>query len=466
MPFQKKIKIYRNKEKSNQEMPISIKKEQKPAIEEYFDEKNKVTGKKIYVDQLNKKSVPSLIKITEEMGVELEGENNTKQMIVNKIVRHAILQRNVYVYITGVFEKMTNGYGFLRSSEYSYLQCNDDIYVSHVQVRTFKLKTGDTIFGQVKPPKSKDENFSLAKIEQVNFLSVGNGFKNRIIFENLTPLYAEEKFSLETTPENYAGRIIDLFAPIGKGQRALIVSPPKAGKTLLLRNIANSIAQNSPESYIIILLIDERPEEVTDTKRNVNAEVISSTFDEPAVKHVQVAEIVLEKAKRLVEAKKDVVILLDSLTRLARSYNQIEKTSGKILSGGVDSNALHKPKRFLGAARNIEEGGSLSIIATALIDTGSRMDEVIFEEFKGTGNMELCLNRNIAERRIFPAVDIVKSGTRREELLIDRDDLVKIFALRNIISTGNEVDAIQLILEKMKLTKNNVDFLRSMNATK
>lgn len=463
--MQKKIKIYRNKEKSNQTKP-NFEVNEQIAIEEYFDEEKKVTSKKIHLDQLNKKSVPYLMKIAEEMKIEFDGENNTKQLIINKIVRTSILQENVHVYITGVFEKMTNGYGFLRSSEYSYLQCNDDIYVSHVQVRNFKLKTGDTVFGKIKAPKSNDENFSLARIEQINFLPVSGGLKNRIIFENLTPLYAEEKFSLETTPENYAGRIIDLFAPIGKGQRALIVSPPKAGKTLLLRNIANSIAQNNPESYIIILLIDERPEEVTDTKRNVNAEVISSTFDEPAVKHVQVAEIVLEKAKRLVEAKKDVVILLDSLTRLARSYNQIEKTSGKILSGGVDSNALHRPKRFLGAARNIEEGGSLSIIATALIDTGSRMDEVIFEEFKGTGNMELCLNRNIAERRIFPAVDIVKSGTRREELLLDKDDLVKIFALRNIMSSGNEVDAIQLILDKMKLTKSNNDFLQSMNASK
>ena len=462
--MQKKIKIYRNKEKSNQ--AVFHKKIEEIAIEDFFDEEKKVSCKKIYLDQLNKKPVPALLKIAEEMKIKFEGENDTKQIIVNAIVRNAVSQENVYVYTTGVFEKMSNGYGFLRSAEYNYLQCNDDIYVSHSQVRAFKLKTGDTVYGKIKAPKTNDENFSLDRIEQVNSLPADKGLKNRIIFENLTPLYAQEKFTLETTPENYAGRIIDLFSPIGKGQRALIVSPPKAGKTLLLRNIANSIAQNNPESYIIILLIDERPEEVTDTKRNVNAEVISSTFDEPAMKHVQVAEIVLEKAKRLVEAKRDVVILLDSLTRLARSYNQIEKTSGKILSGGVDSNALHRPKRFLGSARNIEEGGSLSIIATALIDTGSKMDEVIFEEFKGTGNMELCLNRNIAERRIFPAVDIVKSGTRREELLIDKDDLVKVFALRNIMSAGNEIDAVQLILEKMKLTKNNADFLHSMNASK
>ncbi|MCE5256218.1 MAG: transcription termination factor Rho [Spirochaetaceae bacterium] len=366
------------------------------------------------------------------------------------------------IYAYGSLEILPDGYGFLRSPQNSYLPGTDDIYISPSQIRLFNLKTGDTVYGQIRSPKEAERFFAMLRIEQVNFDEPAVA-QNRIPFENLTPLYPNEKFNLETTTEEISTRIINLFCPIGKGQRALIVSPPKTGKTILLQKIANAITKNHPEVYLIVLLIDERPEEVTDMERSVQAEVISSTFDEQATRHVQVAEMVLEKAKRLVEHGRDVVILLDSITRLARAYNQTVPTSGKILSGGVDSNALHKPKRFFGAARNIEHGGSLTIIATALIDTGSRMDEVIFEEFKGTGNMEINLDRRLSDKRLFPAINIKKSGTRKEELLLTEEELQKIWVLRKVINPMDDSDIIELLIDRMTKSKNNEAFLKSMS---
>ncbi len=421
-------------------------------------------ARELELEELNRTSIERLIHSAKQYGVSLDDEEITKQRVIYHIIEKAITRHNVLVNGGGVFEKMSDGYGFLRSPEYNYLPGPEDIYVSPSQVRNFALRTGDTVSGQIRCPKSSEKYFALLKINTVNYEEVGSktAIKGRAFFDSLTPFYATERLTLENG--NLSTRMIDLFAPIGKGQRALIVSPPKAGKTILLQNIANSIIANHPEAYIIVLLIDERPEEVTDMKRNVRAEVVSSTFDEPALRHVNVARIVLEKAKRLVEQRYDVVILLDSLTRLARAYNQVEPTSGKVLSGGVDSNALHKPKRFFGAARNIEEGGSLSIIATALVETGSKMDEVIFEEFKGTGNMELVLSRRIAERRIFPAVDLKKSGTRREEYLLSDEVLQKMFALRNALGKLDEFDIIELVMKKMKNTKSNAGFLQAMNS--
>ncbi|HPK71564.1 MAG TPA: transcription termination factor Rho, partial [Vicinamibacterales bacterium] len=345
--------------------------------------------------------------------------------------------------------------------DYNYLPGPDDIYVSPSQIRKFDLQTGDTVSGQIRPPKEGERYFALIKVEAVNFEPPDQA-RDKLFFENLTPLYPQEGFRLETTPENLSARVMDLMVPIGKGQRGLIVAAPRTGKTMLLQNIAQSVAQNHPETYLIVLLIDERPEEVTDMQRSVQGEVISSTFDEPAQRHVQVAEMVIEKAKRLVEHKKDVIILLDSITRLARAYNTVIPPSGKVLSGGLDSNALQKPKRFFGAARNIEEGGSLTIIATALVDTGSRMDDVIFEEFKGTGNMEIHLDRKLVDKRVFPAVDIQKSGTRKEELLIPRDDLNRIWVLRKVLNPLSPVEAMELLLDKMAKTKSNAEFLASM----
>lgn len=367
------------------------------------------------------------------------------------------------IYAYGSLEILPDGYGFLRSPQNSYLPGTDDIYISPSQIRLFNLKTGDTVFGQIRSPKEAERFFAMLRIEQVNFDEPAVA-QNRIPFENLTPLYPDRKLDLETMTEEISCRIINLFCPIGKGQRALIVSPPKTGKTILLQKIANAITTNHPEVYLIVLLIDERPEEVTDMERSVHAEVISSTFDEQATRHVQVAEMVLEKAKRLVEHGRDVVILLDSITRLARAYNQTVPTSGKILSGGVDSNALHKPKRFFGAARNIEQGGSLTIIATALIDTGSRMDEVIFEEFKGTGNMEINLDRRLSDKRLFPAINIKKSGTRKEELLLTDEELQKIWLLRKVINPMDDSDIIELLIDKMTKSKNNEAFLKSMSS--
>lgn len=363
----------------------------------------------------------------------------------------------------GVLETLGDGYGFLRAADYNYLPSPDDIYVSPSQIKKFLLRTGDTVSGQVRPPKEGERFFALLKVEAVNFENPDT-IRDRILFDNLTPLYPEEKINLETAPGEYSMRIMDLFTPVGKGQRGLIVSPPKSGKTILLQTLANSITRNHPEIHLIVLLIDERPEEVTDMERNVNAEVISSTFDEPPERHVQVSEIVLQKAKRLIEAKKDVVILLDSITRLARAHNTVIPHSGKILSGGVDANALHKPKRFFGAARNIDEGGSLTIIATALIETGSRMDEVIFEEFKGTGNMEIVLDRRISDRRVFPAIDLNKSGTRKEELLLTSETLNRVWLLRKLLSDYNPIEAMEFLLGKMKGTKSNKEFLASMNS--
>ncbi len=363
----------------------------------------------------------------------------------------------------GVLEVLPDGYGFLRSVDYNYLPSPDDIYVSPSQIKKFVLRTGDTVSGQVRPPKEAERFYALLKVEEVNFAEPSIT-RERTMFDNLTPLYPDERLNLETGPSDFSMRVVDLLCPIGKGQRGLIVSPPKSGKTILLQQIANSISRNHPEVKLIVLLIDERPEEVTDMQRSVNAEVVSSTFDEPPERHVQVAEMVLEKAKRLVEVKTDVVVLLDSITRLARAHNTVVPHSGKILSGGVDANALHKPKRFFGAARNIEEGGSLTIIATSLVDTGSRMDEVIFEEFKGTGNMELVLDRRISDRRIFPAIDVNRSGTRREELILTQEEMNRIWVLRKVLSELQPVEAIEFLINRIKGTKDNISFLNSMNS--
>jgi len=384
-----------------------------------------------------------------------------KQDLIFKILE-AQTEKDGLTFSKGVLEVLPDGYGFLRSADYNYLPSPDDIYVSPSQIKKFALRTGDFVSGQVRPPKEGERFFALLRVEAVNGIEP-NKVRGRTLFDNLTPVYPTKKLDLESAPGEYSMRVMDLLAPIGKGQRGLIVSPPKTGKTILLQKIANSIARNNPEVHIIVLLIDERPEEVTDMERSIQGDVISSTFDEPAERHVQVANMVIEKAKRLVEANEDVVILLDSITRLARAHNIVVPHSGRILSGGVDSNALHKPKRFFGAARNIEDGGSLTIIATALIDTGSRMDDVIFEEFKGTGNMELVLDRNLSDRRIFPAMDVNRSGTRKEELLIKEDDLAKLWILRKIISGLNSIEAMEFLLDKMRGTKNNKEFINNMN---
>ena len=386
-----------------------------------------------------------------------------KQELIFKILQ-AQTEKSGFIFSEGVLETLPDGFGFLRAPDYNYLPGPDDIYVSPSQIRKFDLRTGDTVSGQVRPPKDGERYFALIKVEAVNFEHPDEA-RNKIFFDNLTPLYPSERLKLETPngKDNLSARVLDLLTPIGKGQRGLIVAPPRTGKTMLLQTIANSITANHPEVILIVLLIDERPEEVTDMQRSVNGEVISSTFDEPASRHVQVAEMVIEKAKRLVEHKRDVVILLDSITRLARAYNTIVPPSGKVLSGGVDSNALQRPKRFFGAARNIEEGGSLTIIATALVDTGSRMDDVIFEEFKGTGNMEIGLDRKLVDKRVFPAIDINRSGTRKEELLVAKDELNRIWILRKVLNPLSTVEAMELLLEKMSKTKSNSEFLASMS---
>jgi len=412
----------------------------------------------VNLDDLKKKSVEELLSIAESINIE-NAPNMLRQELIFEILK-ATSQRNGQIYGQGVLEILPDGFGFLRSPDYNYLPGPDDIYVSPAQIRKFGLRNGDTIAGEIRPPRDNEKYFALLKIESINF---DEPKLHRNLFENLTPLFPDERLDLEAFPTHYDTRIMNLIAPVGKGQRGLIVAPPKTGKTMLLKSIANSITKNHPEVYLIILLIDERPEEVTDMQRSVKAEVVSSTFDEPAYRHVQVAEMVLNKAKRLVEHKRDVCILLDSITSLFALFKTISASSGKVLSGGVDANALHKPKRFFGAARNIEEGGSLTIIATALIDTGSRMDEVIFEEFKGTGNMELHLDRKLVEKRIFPAIDINRSGTRREELLLAKDEINKVWILRRFLSGMNSVDAMEFLLEKMKDTKTNKDFLNSMN---
>ncbi|HEX6905724.1 MAG TPA: transcription termination factor Rho [Terriglobales bacterium] len=412
------------------------------------------------IAELKEKNITELTRIARSL--DLPGASGLrKQDLIFKILQ-AQSEKEGHIFAEGVLEILPDGYGFLRSPDYNYLPGPDDIYVSPSQIRKFDLKTGDTISGQVRPPHEGEKYFALVKIEAVNFESPEEA-RNKILFDNLTPLYPQERVKLETTRENVSARVMDLLTPLGKGQRGLIVSPPRAGKTMLLQNVANSITTNHPEVVLMVLLIDERPEEVTDMQRSVKGEVISSTFDEPAARHVQVAEMVIEKAKRLVEHKRDVVILLDSITRLARAYNTIVPPSGKVLSGGVDSNALQRPKRFFGAARNIEEGGSLTIIATALIDTGSRMDEVIFEEFKGTGNSEIHLDRKLADRRVFPAIDIQKSGTRKEELLLPKEDLNRVWVLRKVLTPLSPVEAMELLLSRMAKSKTNQEFLASMS---
>lgn len=411
------------------------------------------------LEELKRATITDLTKLAQDFNIEGASSKRRQDLIFDILAAQA--DSDGQIYGSGVLETLPDGFGFLRSPDYNYLPGPDDIYVSPAQIRRFGLRTGDTVDGQIRPPKDGERYFALLKVNQINFDSV-DAQKNKILFDNLTPLYPQRRLKLETDAEKYSMRIIDLMCPIGMGQRALIVAPPRTGKTILMQEIANSITRNHPDVVLIVLLIDERPEEVTDMQRNVKGEVVSSTFDEQATRHVQVAEMVIEKAKRLVEHKKDVVILLDSITRLARAYNTVVPPSGKILSGGVDSNALHKPKRFFGAARNIEEGGSLTIIGTALIDTGSRMDEVIFEEFKGTGNMELCLDRKLAERRVFPAMDINKSGTRKEELLQDEEDLQRIWLLRKVLNPLNPVDAMEWLKEKMKGSKSNKEFLDMM----
>ncbi|QQS38263.1 MAG: transcription termination factor Rho [Ignavibacteriales bacterium] len=413
------------------------------------------------ISDLKSKKIVELNAIAKELNIAGYSDLR-KQELIFRILEEQTAKDGL-TFSKGVLEVLPDGYGFLRSSDYNYLPSPDDIYVSPSQIKKFSLRTGDFVSGQVRPPKEGERFFALLRVEAVNGLEP-EGIRERTLFDNLVPVYPTRRINLESAPGEYSMRIMDLLSPIGKGQRGLIVSPPKSGKTILLQKIANSITRNHPEIKLIILLIDERPEEVTDMERSVKGEVISSTFDEPAERHVQVADMVIEKAKRLVEAKEDVVILLDSITRLARAHNIVVPHSGRILSGGVDSNALHKPKRFFGAARNTEDGGSLTIIATALIDTGSRMDDVIFEEFKGTGNMEIVLNRDLSDRRIFPAIDVNRSGTRREDLLMKEEDLSKIWILRKILSEFTPVEAMDFILDKMRGTKNNKDFLNNMNS--
>jgi len=410
--------------------------------------------------ELKEKTIAELTSIARTLNV-VGSSGLRKQEMIFKILE-AQTEKNGLIFAEGVLEILPDGFGFLRAPDYNYLPGPDDIYVSPSQIRRFDLRTGDTVSGQVRPPKEGERYFALLKVEAVNFENP-ELVKEKILFDNLTPLFPNQRFRLETTGDEISMRIMDLITPLGKGQRGLLVAPPRTGKTVLLQKIANSITKNHPEVILIVLLIDERPEEVTDFQRSVKAEVVSSTFDEPATRHVQVAEMVIEKAKRLVEHKRDVVILLDSITRLGRAYNTIVPPSGKVLSGGVDSNALQRPKRFFGAARNIEEGGSLTIIATALIDTGSRMDDVIFEEFKGTGNMELHLDRRLVDKRLFPAIDIFRSGTRREELLLSPNELNKMWVLRKVLGTMGVVEAMELLQEKIKETKSNEDFLRAMN---
>jgi transcription termination factor Rho len=410
--------------------------------------------------ELKDMSIQNLNNVAKDMGV-LNAAGLRKQELIFKILQTQA-EKSGLIFSEGVLECLPDGFGFLRAPEYNYLPGPDDVYVSPSQIRRFDLRTGDTVSGQIRPPKEGERYFALIKVDAINFEPPEEA-RNKIFFDNLTPLYPDGRLKLETVKDNFSGRVMDLVTPIGKGQRGLIVAPPRTGKTMLLQNIANSVTTNHPEVTLIVLLIDERPEEVTDMQRSVRGEVISSTFDEPATRHVQVAEMVIEKAKRLVEHKKDVVILLDSITRLARAYNTIVPPSGKVLSGGVDSNALQRPKRFFGAARNIEEGGSLTIIATALVDTGSRMDDVIFEEFKGTGNMEIHLDRKLIEKRVFPAIDINKSGTRKEELLMPRDELNRVYILRRVLSPLSPVETMELLLDKLGKTRTNSEFLASMS---
>jgi len=412
------------------------------------------------INELQSQKISELTKLAQEMSV--SGYSGLKKQDLILKILEARAEKEGILYTKGVLEVMSEGYGFLRSSDYNYLPGPDDIYVSPSQIKRFRLRTGNLVSGQIRPPKSNERFYALLKVEAVNG-AIAEKSKNVILFDNLTPLYPDEKINLEMDPKGYSMRVLDLMSPIGKGQRGVIVAQPKTGKTILLQKIANSITTNHPEIKLIVLLIDERPEEVTDMERHVEAEVVSSTFDEPPERHVQVAKMVLEKAKRMVEFSDDVVILLDSITRLARAHNAIAPHSGKILSGGIDANALHKPKRFFGAARNIEEGGSLTIIATALIDTGSRMDDVIFEEFKGTGNMELVLDRRLSDRRIFPSFDLIRSGTRKEEILLKKKELARVWILRKILNEMTPIEAMEFLLDRIKRTSNNKEFLETMS---
>jgi len=437
-------------------------KKQEVKVDEVQEEKIEELkeGEVLDIGKLKEMNITTLTQVAKDLAV-VGATGLRKQELIFKILQ-AQTEKNGLIFSEGVLECLPDGFGFLRAPDYNYLPGPDDIYVSPSQIRKFDLRTGDTISGQIRPPKEGERYFALIKVEAINFEPPDES-RNKIFFDNLTPLYPEERIHLETVKDNISGRVLDLLTPVGKGQRGLIVSPPRTGKTMLLQSLANSITANHPEITLIVLLIDERPEEVTDMQRTVKGEVISSTFDEPAARHVQVAEMVLEKAKRLVEHKRDVVILLDSITRLARAYNTVVPPSGKVLSGGVDSNALQRPKRFFGAARNIEEGGSLTIIATALIDTGSRMDDVIFEEFKGTGNMEVHLDRKLVDKRVFPAIDLNKSGTRKEELLVPRDELNRIWVLRKVLNPLSPVESMELIIDKLAKSKSNAEFLSSMS---
>ena len=437
--------------KKQEEKPIDVQEEK---IEELKE------SEILDIAKLKEMNIATLTQVAKDLGV-VGATGMRKQELIFKILQ-AQTEKAGLIFSEGVLECLPDGFGFLRAPDYNYLPGPDDIYVSPSQIRKFDLRTGDTVSGQIRPPKEGERYFALIKVEAINFEPPDEA-RNKIFFDNLTPLYPEERLRLETGTDNISGRVLDLLTPIGKGQRGLIVSPPRTGKTMLLQTIANSVTANHPEVSLIVLLIDERPEEVTDMQRTVEGEVISSTFDEPAARHVQVAEMVIEKAKRLVEHKRDVVILLDSITRLARAYNTVVPPSGKVLSGGVDSNALQRPKRFFGSARNIEEGGSLTIIATALIDTGSRMDDVIFEEFKGTGNMEVHLDRKLVDKRVFPAIEINKSGTRKEELLVPKDELNRIWILRKVLNPLSPVESMELIIDKLSKAKTNAEFLASMS---
>lgn len=454
---------YNNYRNSNYERNAQARLEAAEAAQRIENPEEYESKPRLLINDLTKMGMHELRELATQYGLTADDLAPMKKQDLIFCILKAHTEHGGIIFASGALEILPDGYGFLRSPQNSYLPGPDDIYISPSQIRLFNLKTGDTIYGQTRSPKEGERFFALLRIETVNF-DEPRVAQTRIPFENLTPLYPNEKFHLETVSTELSTRIVDLFAPIGKGQRLLIVAPPKAGKTILMQKIANAITSNNPEVYLIVLLIDERPEEVTEMERSIKAEVISSTFDEQATRHVQVAEMVLEKAKRLVEHKKDVVIFLDSITRLARAYNQTVPTSGKVLSGGVDSNALHKPKRFFGAARNVEEGGSLTIISTSLIETGSRMDEVIFEEFKGTGNSEIDLDRKLAERRLFPAINIKKSGTRKEELLLTENELQKMWILRKVLNPMEDADILELIMDKMKKTKDNDAFLASMNA--
>jgi transcription termination factor Rho len=441
---------------------MPAKRQQEEKLDEIQEEKIEELKESEVLDiaKLKEMNIATLVQVAKDLSV-VGASGMRKQELIFKILQ-AQTEKSGLIFSEGVLECLPDGFGFLRAPDYNYLPGPDDIYVSPSQIRKFDLRTGDTISGQIRPPKEGERYFALIKVEAINFEPPDEA-RDKIFFDNLTPLYPMERIRLETVKDNISGRVLDLLTPIGKGQRGLIVSPPRTGKTMLLQTIANSVTTNHPEVTLIVLLIDERPEEVTDMQRTVKGEVISSTFDEPAARHVQVAEMVLEKAKRLVEHKRDVVILLDSITRLARAYNTVVPPSGKVLSGGVDSNALQRPKRFFGAARNIEEGGSLTIIATALIDTGSRMDDVIFEEFKGTGNLEVHLDRKLVDKRVFPAIDLNKSGTRKEELLVPRDELNRIWVLRKVLNPLSPVESMELIIDKLTKTKNNSEFLSSMS---